>query len=225
VTDYCDGGSLITHLKKHGPIDIKQLVKWALDIAKGMLHLHEGGEKPVVHRDLAARNVLLCNGKALVSDFGMARIKETEDDEVHTNSMVGPLKWMAPESIENFQFSTKSDVFSFGVVLWEMLTCETPWPGVNLVQAAAEVLKGTRMEIPQNCPAFLDEIITKCWAQDPADRPGFSEIIDTLKRFQGNVSFIITRGSSPADNYSIINPHEDKTKSIEGYGKVRNVPT
>jgi len=120
VTDYCNGGSLSEYLKNHPKIPISEKLQFIKDIAKGMLHLHCGiPEKEVIHRDLATRNVLLKNGVAVITDFGLSRVKSSTDDYQKTQQNVGPLKWMSPESLFENKYSTKSDVFSFGVVRFD----------------------------------------------------------------------------------------------------------
>lgn len=119
----------------------------------------------IIHRDLAARNILLKGGRALVSDFGMARTKAGSVDEGNTKSEVGPLKWMvkkikkifnkkyfilpkknkieqAPESLLQKKYSTKTDVFSYGVVCWEIVSQQDPWPGLDGIQATHKLLAG-----------------------------------------------------------------------------------
>jgi len=126
VTDFCEGGSLRRYLISDAKIDEDRMYRWVEDIAKGMAHLHNGvGEKKVIllHRDLAARNILLKHGTAQVSDFGMALSHETRDSmSIDYSDEHLPVKWMAPEALMNNTFSAKSDVFSFGVVVWEIVT-------------------------------------------------------------------------------------------------------
>jgi len=152
-----------------------------------MLHLHCGiPGKEVIHRDLATRNVLLKNGVAVITDFGLSRVKSSTDDYQKTQQNVGPLKWMSPESLFENKYSTKSDVFSFGVVIYEIITQDPPWKDLNPSQAVGKISHGYRMVFPENCdcPPDLKRLMENCWAQLPEDRPDFKEIckyIETMK--------------------------------------------
>jgi len=143
-----------------------------------MLHLH--AEK-IVHRDLAARNILLTsNYEPKVSDFGLSRIKQTEATS-KTASDVGPLKWMAPESINRKVYSFSSDVWSYGVTMWELVARSEPYPDLDPVNAAMAVIhKGVRLPIPTSCDNVLGEIMQSCWNDDPEQRSTFKEICTKL---------------------------------------------
>jgi len=189
ITDYCNGGSLIGYLKTHPKLPISEKLQFIKDIAKGMLHLHCGiPEKEVIHRDLAARNILLKNGIAVITDFGLSRVKSSVEDYQKTESNVGPLKWMSPESLFESKYSTKSDVFSFGVVIYEILTQEPPWKDLNPAQAVGKISHGQRMVLPESCecPPALKELMEKCWAQLPEDRPDFEKICEILEKIHFN---------------------------------------
>jgi len=184
VTDYCNGGSLSEYLKNNPNIPISEKLQFIKDIAKGMLHLHCGiPVNEVIHRDLAARNILLRNGVAVITDFGLSRVKSSVDDYQKTQQNVGPLKWMSPESIFENKYSTKSDVFSFGVVIYEIITQEPPWKDLSAVQAVVELKFGNRMRLPENCecPPVLKMLMKTCWAQLPSDRPDFQKICKILE--------------------------------------------
>jgi len=129
------------------------LIKMARDIATGILHLHKEG---VIHRDIAARNVLVGSDlNVFIADFGMARIKQNEDVNT-TQTQTGPVKWMAPECLLYRQYSEASDCFSYGVLLWEMVTKSIPWTGLDPVQIIVAVTKQhTRLLIPSNCDPVL----------------------------------------------------------------------
>jgi len=183
VTDYCNGGSLSEYLKNHPNLPISEKIQFIKDIAKGMLHLHCGVPgKEVIHRDLAARNILLRNGVAVITDFGLSRVKASVDDYQRTETNVGPVKWMSPESLFERKYSTKSDVFSFGVVIYEILAQEPPWKDLTPIETSAKVRDGYRMMLPKNCdcPPALQELMERCWAQRPSERPDFAEIYKTL---------------------------------------------
>jgi len=185
VTDFCEGGSLETYLEHNRNLSIDLKIQFIKDIAKGMLHLHCGfPEYEVIHRDLAARNILLNRGMAIITDFGLARVKLSVEDTKKTEQFIGPLKWMSPESIYERIYSVKSDVFSFAVVMYEIITQETPWKDLDPVQTAVTVKEGNRMTIPERykCPESLMVLIEKCWAQHPEERPNFLEINEYLNK-------------------------------------------
>jgi len=187
VTDYCNGGSLSEYLKNHPKIPISEKIQFIKDIAKGMLHLHCAAPgKEVIHRDLASRNILLKNGVAIITDFGLSRVKASIDDYQKTQNNVGPVKWMSPESLFENKYSTKSDVFSFGVVIYEILTQDPPWKDLNPAQAVGKVSHGYRMVLPESCecPPALKDLMEKCWVQLPENRPDFEEICEILEKIE-----------------------------------------
>jgi len=216
VTDFCNGGSFVSLLRSNEPITMHMKVKFMTDIAKGMIHLHVGlKNEEIIHRDLAARNILLSDNRALVSDFGMARVKETETETNNTYSKVGPVKWMAPESLSKRVYSRKTDVFSFAVTMYEILTRTEPWKDETLTNAGLKTLTGERMTIPSETPQFLKELITRCWDAEPSNRPEFTEIYDILSHnidtIKENVEIISTQKSTSIDDQGHVSSVYDKT--------------
>ncbi|KAL6071655.1 Tyrosine-protein kinase abl1 [Balamuthia mandrillaris] len=184
VTEFMQMGNLLSYLREHpDSIDSSQMIQWAIDIAAGLRHLHQEG---ITHRDLAARNLLLtAQLNVKVSDFGLSRKRDGgQKGAQKTTTEVGPLKWMSPEAISELEYSEKSDVWSYGVCLWEIVTKgDEPFDGLNAVKAAIEICeKGTRLPIPKTAPTVLAEIITQCWSLSPQDRPTFTEIVARLKK-------------------------------------------
>ncbi|PRP89419.1 putative leucine-rich repeat receptor-like protein kinase [Planoprotostelium fungivorum] len=172
VTEFCEGGGLYEYLRKK-EVDWDTKLQFIQGIAQGMLHLHI---EKVIHRDLAVRNILLSKfNEPKVSDFGMSRVQL--NDSNNTNSEIGPLKWMAPEALTQREYSVKSDVFSFGVVCWEIITVRDPWEDVGPVEAAIAVsTRGERLPIPSDCDPSIYKLIQVCWRAAPEDRPTFEEI-------------------------------------------------
>ncbi|KAI5069709.1 hypothetical protein GOP47_0016010 [Adiantum capillus-veneris] len=179
VTEYAKGGSLRTTLSKKRAMPLRLAVRHALDIARGMEYLHSFG---VIHRDLKSDNLLIADKSIKIADFGVARI------EVQTEGMTpetGTYRWMAPEMIQHRAYNHKVDVYSFGIVLWELVTGNVPFQNMTAVQAAfAVVNRGRRPDIPQDCPAPLISIMTRCWDANPDERPSFSEVVQLLEEAQ-----------------------------------------
>ncbi|KAL6078326.1 Vascular endothelial growth factor receptor 3 [Balamuthia mandrillaris] len=184
VTEFMAKGDLRHFLMSEegeAMVNYQMMVQMAREIAVGMCHLHSEG---IIHRDLAARNLLLTEEFTIkISDFGLSRLKrDTETEEQTTKSEVGPLKWMAPESISQQMYSQKSDVWSYGVVLWEIVNFgEEPYPHLSLVQAALAVVdQRATPEIPEDIPEVLQGIMKACWQYDPKDRPTMDDIVSML---------------------------------------------
>jgi len=182
ITEFMEGGSLYNVIHSEAKIDMGMVQTWVQGIAAGMLHLHSEG---VFHRDLAARNVLLtAGGQAKIADFGLSRKGQSGASVSQTASATGPLKWMAPESITQRIYSTQSDVWSFGVTIWEIVARDEPYPDLNPVQAAVEITRGQpplRLEPPSYCPKVLCELMTSSFNTNPLQRPDFKNITQRLK--------------------------------------------
>ena len=156
-------------------------IKLINGIARGMLHLHSNN---VIHRDLAARNILLSNRDPKISDFGMSRTVIDEFTEGKTKQNIGPLRWMSPESIKSSIYSTKSDVWMFGIVIYEIITRKEPHDEKNDIMEVAILIrdKGLTPTIPNDCNEILKEIMNQCWNIDPEKRPDFETICNMLEK-------------------------------------------
>ncbi|XP_026153096.1 tyrosine-protein kinase Fer isoform X3 [Mastacembelus armatus] len=175
VMELVPGGDFLSFLrKKKDELKTKQLVRFAVDVAAGMAYLES---KNCIHRDLAARNCLVGEGSVLkISDFGMSR---QEDDGVYSSSGLKqiPIKWTAPEALNYGRYSSDSDVWSYGILLWETFSLGVcPYPGMTNQQAREQVEKGYRMACPQRCPEDVYKVMLRCWQYNPEDRPKFSEL-------------------------------------------------
>lgn len=177
LTEYCSKGALVDYLRSRGRAVITQReqLRFARDVSAGMSYLEQ---QNIVHRDLAARNVLLSDDLcAKVSDFGLAK----DFDQLLGPGKL-PIKWTAPEAIQKKVFSTKSDVWSFGILLWEIYTFgRNPYPRIPLDQVLTKVLQNYRMEMPDNCPPNVYNLMKQCWYPEPGKRPSFKQISALLK--------------------------------------------
>ncbi|XP_050459947.1 proto-oncogene tyrosine-protein kinase receptor Ret isoform X1 [Cataglyphis hispanica] len=159
----------------------RDILSFAWQISKGMAYL---ADIKLVHRDLAARNVLLATGKVCkISDFGLTR--DVYEDDAYLKRSKGrvPVKWMAPESLADHVYTSKSDVWSFGVLLWELVTLgASPYPGVDVHNLYNLLKAGYRMEKPPNCSQQLYKLMVSCWHQEPGMRPSFKELTSHWER-------------------------------------------
>ena len=141
----------------------------------------------MIHRDLAARNILVDrHWRARVADFGFARVKAASASRGFTSTELGPIKWEAPEAMRERAFCEASDVFSFGVVLYEMHARRPPWAGCSNVDVVCRVCAGERMEV-RGVGAFdgdapLAELVGACWEHDAARRPAMADVAAALER-------------------------------------------
>uniref|UniRef100_A0A6Q2YWJ4 Tyrosine-protein kinase n=1 Tax=Esox lucius TaxID=8010 RepID=A0A6Q2YWJ4_ESOLU len=175
VMELVPGGDFLSFLrKKKDDLKTKQLVKFACDAAAGMAYLEH---KNCIHRDLAARNCLVGESNLLkISDFGMSR---QEDDGIYSSSGLKqiPIKWTAPEALNYGRYSSESDVWSYGILLWETFSLGVcPYPGMTNQQAREQVEKGYRMSCPQKCPEEVYKVMQKCWEYKPENRPKFADL-------------------------------------------------
>ncbi|KAI3859427.1 hypothetical protein MKW92_019641 [Papaver armeniacum] len=178
VTEFMSGGSIYDFLhKQKGVFKLPSVIRIAIDVSKGMNYLHQN---KIIHRDLKAANLLMDENKVVkVADFGVARVQAQSG--VMT-AETGTYRWMAPEVIEHKPYDHKADIFSFAIVLWEMLTGKLPYEYLTPLQAAVGVVqKGLRPTIPKDTHPKLVRLLEHCWQQNPSLRPDFSEIIEALQ--------------------------------------------
>ncbi|XP_076148037.1 insulin-like growth factor 1 receptor isoform X1 [Alosa pseudoharengus] len=159
---------------------LKKMIQMTGEIADGMAYLNAN---KFVHRDLAARNCMVAEDFTVkIGDFGMTRdIYETDYYRKGGKGLL-PVRWMSPESLKDGVFTTMSDVWSFGVVLWEIATlAEQPYQGMSNEQVLRFVMEGGLLDKPDNCPDMLFELMRMCWQYNPKMRPSFLEIISSIK--------------------------------------------
>uniref|UniRef100_H2YJW5 Tyrosine-protein kinase n=1 Tax=Ciona savignyi TaxID=51511 RepID=H2YJW5_CIOSA len=183
VLEFMTKGSLLEYLRSRGRamVTSNDLWKFAKDIAQGMEYLEK---KQLVHRDLAARNILIsedCTAK--VSDFGLAR-----DASFNLQGGKFPVKWTAPEALKEGKFSNKSDVWSYGITLWEMWSFgRVPYPRVPLKDLLSKVQAGYRMDCPEKCEKVIYQLMLKCWLKDVSERLSFAQIVLELDRIKSQL--------------------------------------
>ncbi|KAM1143220.1 hypothetical protein FF1_032192 [Malus domestica] len=181
VTEYLPRGSLFKQLHKNNQtLDIRRRLVMALDVARGMNYLHHRNP-PIVHRDLKSSNLLVDkNWTVKVGDFDLSKLKNATF--LSAKSGRGTPQWMAPEVLRNEPSNEKSDVFSFGVILWELMTQSVPWNNLNSLQVVGIVgFMDRRLDIPEGLDPQVVSIIEDCWQSGLEQRPSFEDIIQRMK--------------------------------------------
>eukprot|EP00164_Ancoracysta_twista_P001299 GFYU01001700.1.p1 GENE.GFYU01001700.1~~GFYU01001700.1.p1 ORF type:complete len:998 (-),score=251.90 GFYU01001700.1:110-3103(-) len=185
VTQLAPKGSLYNLLKeKNGDateLPLSMRLSMAIDCCRGMLYLHSSNQfKPmIIHRDLKSKNLLVDeNLRVQICDFGMSKVMQ----DAYCHSTAGTPQWMAPEILRNEKYDESCDVYSFGVILWELVTMQQPWNDLHPMQVVGAVgYQNKTLEIPEECNSEVSKLIQECWNQDPSVRPKFPEILNRLQ--------------------------------------------
>lgn len=193
VTEFLPRGSLYRLLHRSRScqplLDERRRMRMARDVARGMNFLHTATPM-IVHRDLKSPNLLVDSSwNVKVCDFGLSRIKS--HTYLSSKSNAGTPEWMAPEVLRNEQADHKQDVYSYGVILWELVVKEEPWKGMNPMQVVGAVgFQNRRLPIPSGLDPRVSELITACWCDAPERRPSFEDILKATKP-------LVTRATQP----------------------------
>ncbi|XP_010770912.1 tyrosine-protein kinase Lck [Notothenia coriiceps] len=183
VTEYMENGSLVDYLKttEGGSLPVNTLIDMAAQVADGMAFIEQ---KNYIHRDVRAANILVsCELICKIADFGLARLIEDNEYTAREGAKF-PIKWTAPEAINYGTFSIKSDVWSFGILLTEIVTYgRIPYPGMSNPEVIQNLDRGYRMPRPENCPEGLFNVMCLCWGENPEDRPTFEYLRSVLEDF------------------------------------------
>ncbi|TVU37725.1 hypothetical protein EJB05_11056, partial [Eragrostis curvula] len=192
ITEFLRGGDLHQYLKEKGALSPLTAVNFALDIARGMAYLHNE-PNVVIHRDLKPRNILLVNSAAnhlKVGDFGLSKIIKAQhaNDVYKMTGETGSYRYMAPEVFKHRKYDKKVDIFSFAMILYEMLEGDPPFSNYEPYEAAKYVADGHRPAFRKGYSNDLKELIELCWSADINQRPSFLEILKKLDKMKENLS-------------------------------------
>ncbi|BCS82726.1 putative serine/threonine-protein kinase [Cotonvirus japonicus] len=184
VTEYMNCGNLKDVINNQSKFPWNRKIRVLHEAAKGIEYLHES---KIIHRDIKSSNILVNKNEdsmnndwdIKIADFGFARIKE----ENATMTRCGTPCWTAPEIIRGEKYNEKVDVYSFGIVMWEVLTGKHPFVGCNFMKVTLDILEGKRPQIPTDCPPKFKKLMKKCWNQNPNKRPNMSDIVSVLPSF------------------------------------------
>ncbi|CAL1544739.1 unnamed protein product [Lymnaea stagnalis] len=197
VTQLMPHGNLLNYVRDNAQhIGSKALLNWCTQIARGMAYLEDRG---IVHRDLAARNVLVQTpNQVKITDFGLAKLLDSDADVYQSSGGLMPIKWLALECINHRIFTHKSDVWSFGITLWELFTLgKKPYENVRTKDVPMLLEKGERLQQPSMCTIDVYMIMVKCWMLEAESRPSFRELVDEFAKMSRDPGrYLVIEGDS-----------------------------
>ncbi|KAF2358869.1 Fibronectin type III [Trinorchestia longiramus] len=227
VLELMEGGDLLSHLRSNRAanggrgLSLEELATMCVDVARGCQYLEE---LHFVHRDLAARNCLVSSADprsriVKIGDFGLARDIYKNDYYRKEGEGMLPVRWMSPESLTDGVFTSHSDVWAFGVLLWEIMTLgQQPYPARTNLEVMHYVRAGGRLSLPPNCPLQVEALMEKCWNFSPEERPRFRECLTVLLAVQQslprpplavhNANYVSNSDLSGLDNFAYSSEHE-----------------
>ncbi|XP_014284376.1 epidermal growth factor receptor [Halyomorpha halys] len=227
VTQLMPLGCLLDYVRNHKDrIGSKPLLNWCHQIARGMAYLEE---KRLVHRDLAARNVLVQTPSCVkITDFGLAKLLDINEDQYKAAGGKMPIKWLAPECIQLRTFTHKSDVWAFGVTIWELLTYGgRPYESVPAREVPELLEKGERLPQPNICTIDVYVLMIKCWMLDAESRPSFKELTDEFSKMARDPGrYLVIQGDKlmrlPSYSSQECNGQEEKEQTSVEIGENEN---
>ncbi|XP_045603691.1 proto-oncogene tyrosine-protein kinase ROS isoform X2 [Procambarus clarkii] len=234
ILELMEGGDLLSYLRTSRgaecSLTLSDLVAMCLDVAKGCVYLEE---MHYVHRDLAARNCLVSTTDpelriVKIGDFGLARDIYKNDYYRKEGEGLLPVRWLSPESLVDGVFTSHSDVWAFGVLLWEILTLgQQPYPARTNLEVLHYVRSGGRLNRPPNCPEELHKLMERCWSYSPENRPTFKECLRALLMLEEtisalpalavhNVHYIGSNGDCGLDNLAYAEDRDENHNTNSG---------
>src|SRR5437763_5309297 len=181
VFEYVEGENLKEHLERRGPLPVRQALELAIEIGNALAFAHDSG---LVHRDVKPQNVLLGDGRAKVTDFGIARSVDVKHGLTQTGTVLGTSDYISPEQASGERVDAQSDVYSLGAVLYELLTGEPPFSGDSFVAIALRHVNDPAPSISErrpDVPLRVDRVVRQALEKSPADRPTMDQLVDELE--------------------------------------------